>query len=56
MKLEMNRVELLEHLVVVATVADRGDRNGIYSCVLIECVPDLLMLVVVECLVRLAGG
>ena len=44
MKLKMNRVELLEHLAVVSTVADRGDRNGIYSCVLIECVPDLLMM------------
>ncbi len=44
MRLEMNRVELLEHLAVVATVADRGDRNGIYSCVLIDCVPDLVML------------
>ena len=44
MKLEIKRVDLLEHLAVVATVADRGDRNGIYSCVLIECVPDLVML------------
>ena len=44
MRLEINRVELLKHLAVVATVADRGDRNGIYSCVLIECVPDLLMM------------
>lgn len=44
MRLEMNRVELLEHLAVVKTVADRGDRNGIYSCVLISCVEDLLML------------
>ena len=56
MKLEIKRTDLLEHLAVVSTVADRGDRNGIYSCVLIECVPDLLLLVVVECLVRLAGG
>ena len=44
MKLEIKRTDLLEHLAVVATVADRGDKNGIYSCVLIECVPGLLML------------
>jgi DNA polymerase III sliding clamp (beta) subunit (PCNA family) len=44
MKLEMKRAELLEHLAVVSTVADRSEKNGVYSCVLIECVKDLLML------------